>query len=103
MIASCGECGAEAYERCAGEDPRRLCASREACAADLPDAQLADIAESLSEFERAEHDAMAAVCAAAEQMRDGHEGCVVEPPCGNCFRCEFDDAVDNLRTIRSRP
>lgn len=31
---------------------------------------------------------------AAVAMREGHEGCVTEPACGDCFRCRFDAAVD---------
>jgi regulator of replication initiation timing len=31
---------------------------------------------------------------AAVAMREGHEGCVTDPPCGSCFRCDFDKAVD---------
>jgi hypothetical protein len=33
---------------------------------------------------------------AAKAMRRGHEGCVTEPPCGSCFRCDFDRAVDAM-------
>lgn len=35
-----------------------------------------------------------AVLATAIEMRKGHEGCVTDPPCGACFRCDFDKAVD---------
>lgn len=33
---------------------------------------------------------------AAREMRENHEGCVLTPPCGSCFRCAFDEAVDAL-------
>lgn len=46
----------------------------------------------LDEVER-----MSPVVDAAGPMRDGHEGCVTEPPCGACFRCDFDRAVDAYR------
>lgn len=31
---------------------------------------------------------------AAVEMHENHEGCITEPPCGDCFRCRFDAAVD---------
>jgi hypothetical protein len=34
---------------------------------------------------------------AAVLMREGHEGCVTEPACGACFRCDFDKAVDQAK------
>ncbi len=40
--------------------------------------------------------AWAPVIAATEDMRKGHEGCVTDPPCGSCFRCDFDRAVDAM-------
>ena len=39
-------------------------------------------------------EAMQPVVTAAMAMRKGHEGCVTEPACGNCFRCVFDQACD---------
>lgn len=33
----------------------------------------------------------------AVAMREGHEGCCTEPPCGSCFRCDFDKAVDQAK------
>src|SRR5271169_5025076 len=29
-------------------------------------------------------------------MRKGHEGCVTDPACGDCFRCRFDKVVDKV-------
>ena len=39
----------------------------------------------------------------AGPMRDSHEGCVTSPPCGACFRCTFDQAVDDYRRIAESP
>lgn len=38
---------------------------------------------------------------AARAMRRVHEGCVTEPGCGNCIRCQFDRAVDELDSIET--
>jgi hypothetical protein len=34
---------------------------------------------------------------AAILMREGHEGCIADPACGDCFRCDFDKAVDQAK------
>lgn len=44
---------------------------------------------------RAEIARLLPVYEASKAMRAGHEGCVTEPPCGKCSRCDFDLAVDN--------
>lgn len=52
--------------------------------------------EHIESLERAagERDAMRAVVEAAKAMRHVHEGCVTDPVCGDCVRCDFDAAVD---------
>lgn len=54
------------------------------------------LAEARAEVSRldVEVERMRPVLEASIAMRHGHEGCVTDPPCGSCFRCEFDRAVD---------
>lgn len=44
-----------------------------------------------------EIDRLRRVVDASIAMRSVHEGCVTEPPCGECIRCAFDQAVDTYR------
>ena len=49
-------------------------------------------------------DAEERVILAAIAMRSAHEGCVTDPPCGQCTKCDFDAAVDAyLALIRRNP
>jgi len=41
-----------------------------------------------------------AVAEAAVDMRQRHEGCVIDPPCGSCAHCNLDRAVDAMRAGR---
>jgi len=84
--------GASSYIGEADEHNARFIA---AARTDLPRAldeieyQRAIIKDQREQIER-----MRPVFVASMAMRKGHEGCVTDPPCGNCFRCDFDRAVD---------
>ncbi len=70
-------------------EPRGLCD-------DCKERLMTAVSALLNEVERmrAGVERLRPVFEAAKEMRRGHEGCITEPACGACFRCDFDRAVD---------